>query len=158
MRVERIATHALGDRSYLVYDGAVAVVVDPQRDIDRVERVAERAGVRITHVAETHIHNDYLTGGYHLADKHGAEYLVHAADEVTFRRRPVRAGEDVAVGELTVVPVTTPGHTENHLAYVVRHGSRPDAEQAVFSGGNLLYGSVGRTDLVAPERTRELRR
>lgn len=152
MRVETIATKALGDRSYLVHDGSVAVVIDPQRDIDRVESLAEQTRVRITHVAETHIHNDYLTGGNQLARKHSAEYLVNTADDVVFQRRPVVAGEEITVGELIIVPVATPGHTENHLAYVVRHG----VETAVFSGGNLLYGSVGRTDLVAPERTRAL--
>jgi hydroxyacylglutathione hydrolase len=58
-----IETPTLGDRSYLAHDGQVGLVVDPQRDIDRVLQVAEAAGVRITHVFETHIHNDYVTGG-----------------------------------------------------------------------------------------------
>ena len=67
-----IETPTLGDRSYLAHDGAVAVVVDPQRDIDRVLALAEESGVRITHVFETHIHNDYLTGGLALAEATGA--------------------------------------------------------------------------------------
>ncbi len=70
MRVIEIApieTPSLGDRSYLATDGAVAIVIDPQRDIDRVLAVAEASGVRITHVFETHIHNDYVTGGLALA-------------------------------------------------------------------------------------------
>ena len=62
-----IDTPTLGDRSYLVHDGQVAFVVDPQRDIDRVLGLAATDGVRITHVFETHIHNDYVTGGYALA-------------------------------------------------------------------------------------------
>ncbi|MEV0676336.1 rhodanese-like domain-containing protein [Actinosynnema sp. NPDC050436] len=154
MNVETIDTAALGDRSYLVHDGTSALVVDPQRDIDRVEALADRLGVRITHVAETHVHNDYLTGGLELARRHGAEYLVAAAEDVSYARRPVRPGDTVAVGSMTVTAVATPGHTEHHLAYVVTHAGR----QAVFSGGSLLYGSVGRTDLVAPDKTVPLTR
>lgn len=153
MRVEIIDTKALGDRSYLVHDGTVAIVVDPQRDIDRVHRVAAEAGVRITHVAETHIHNDYLTGGYQLATELGADYLVNADDEVSFQRRGVHDGERLRVGELTVTVLGTPGHTHTHLAYVISHADGPPA---VFSGGNLLYGSVGRTDLLGEQHTVEL--
>ncbi|HEY8699552.1 MAG TPA: MBL fold metallo-hydrolase [Arthrobacter sp.] len=152
MDVVVIETPPLGDRSYLVHDGHVALVIDPQRDTDRVERVAADAGVRITHVAETHLHNDYLTGGLVLARAHGAAYLVNAADAVGFERQPISDGGTVRVGRLTVKAVATPGHTHHHLSYVVTDG--PD--QAVFSGGSLLYGSVGRTDLVDPEDTEQL--
>lgn len=69
-----IETPALGDRSYLAHDGETAVVIDPQRDYDRVLALAEREGVRITHVAETHIHNDYVTGGLALSPETGAAY------------------------------------------------------------------------------------
>jgi glyoxylase-like metal-dependent hydrolase (beta-lactamase superfamily II)/rhodanese-related sulfurtransferase len=139
-----IETSQLGHRSYLVHDGSVALVVDPQRDTDRVEAAAREAGVTITHVAETHIHNDYLTGGLELSKAHGASYLVNAADQVTFERQPITDGQTVQVGSLTVRAVATPGHTHTHLSFIVDDGDR----QAVFSGGSLLYGSVGRTDLV----------
>ena len=152
MDVTVIDTSALGDRSYLVHDGEVALVVDPQRDIDRVTAAAAQAGVRITHVAETHIHNDYVTGGLELARATGAAYLVNAADPVQFDRTPISDGESVDVGGLQVQAVATPGHTETHLSYVVTH----EGEQAVFSGGSLLFGSVGRTDLVAAAKTTEL--
>ncbi|MFD1214175.1 rhodanese-like domain-containing protein [Arthrobacter sp. GCM10027362] len=154
MDVVVIETPPLGDRSYLVHDGAVALVIDPQRDTDRLEAAVREAGVRLTHVAETHIHNDYLSGGLQLARAHGAQYLVNAADEVSFERTPVRDGDVVAVGRLRVKVVATPGHTHTHLAYIVDDGG----EQAVFSGGSLLYGSVGRTDLVRPEDTEGLTR
>ena len=85
-----IDTPTLGDRSYLAHDGRVALVVDPQRDIDRVLALAQEAGVRITHVFETHIHNDYVTGGLALARATGAAYHVNAADEVAYERVPVR--------------------------------------------------------------------
>jgi hydroxyacylglutathione hydrolase len=149
-----IETPPLGDRSYLVHDGAVALVIDPQRDTDRLEAAVREAGVRVTHVAETHIHNDYLSGGLQLARAHRAQYLVNAADEVAFERTPVRDGDVIAVGRLRVRAVATPGHTHTHLSYIVDDGG----EQAVFSGGSLLYGSVGRTDLVRPQDTEGLAR
>ncbi|NUT94561.1 MAG: MBL fold metallo-hydrolase [Saccharothrix sp.] len=152
MDVETIGTASLGDRSYLVHDGEVALVVDPQRDLDRVEEVAARLGVRITHVAETHVHNDYVTGGLALSRRHDAHYLVAAAEDVAYERLAVRPGDTLSVGALSVTAVATPGHTPHHLAYVVGR----DGRQAVFSGGSLLYGSVGRTDLVSPSRTLEL--
>jgi hydroxyacylglutathione hydrolase len=152
MHIMMIETKSLGDRSYLVHDGTAALVIDPQRDIDRVEQALAEARVQLTHVAETHIHNDYVSGGLELVRRHRVAYLVNAADEVSFERHPVSDGDEFAVGELTVRAVATPGHTENHLAYLVSH----DGQRAVFSGGNLLFGSVGRTDLVSPAITTEL--
>ena len=147
-----IETPSLGDRSYLVHDGQVAFVVDPQRDIDRMLAAAADAGVRITHVFETHIHNDYITGGYALAQETGAKYLVNADDEVSFDRVPVRDGDVIQVSpELRVRVVHTPGHTFTHLSYVLE-GANP----AVFSGGSLLFGSTGRPDLLGPEHIHEL--
>ncbi len=151
-----IETPQLGDRSYLVHDGSVALVIDPQRDIDRVEAAARDAGVRITHVAETHLHNDYVTGGLILAEKYGAAYLVNADDHVSFTRVPVTDGQVLRVGRLSVSVVATPGHTHTHLSYVVRDDAHDGGTEAVFSGGSLLFGSVGRTDLVSPHDTAKL--
>ena len=94
-----IDTPTLGDRSYLVHDGEVAFVVDPQRDIDRVLSLLDHHGVRLTHVFETHIHNDYVTGGLALARLTGAEYHVNATDTVSFDRAPISHGDVVAVGD-----------------------------------------------------------
>ncbi|MET3901731.1 MBL fold metallo-hydrolase [Paenarthrobacter sp. 4246] len=156
MDVVVIETPQLGDRSYLVHDGTVALVIDPQRDIDRVEAAAVEAGVQITHVAETHLHNDYVTGGLILAEKHGAAYLVNADDHVSFTRVPVTDGQVLRIGRLSVSVVATPGHTHTHLSYVVRDDTHDGGREAVFSGGSLLYGSVGRTDLVSPDDTAKL--
>ncbi|MCZ9884084.1 MBL fold metallo-hydrolase [Arthrobacter sp. B2a2-09] len=156
MEVVVVETSQLGDRSYLVHDGTVALVIDPQRDTDRVETAARNAGVTITHVAETHLHNDYLTGGLILARDHNARYLVNAADRVAFEREPVLPGQTFTVGSLSVKAVATPGHTHTHLSYVVRDEAHDGGKVAVFSGGSLLYGSVGRTDLIAPQDTRGL--
>jgi hydroxyacylglutathione hydrolase len=156
VQVEVIATPELGDRSYLVYAGTVAVVVDPQRDFDRVTNIAASAGARIELVVETHIHNDYVTGGYELARRTGARYAVNAADEVGFDREPISDGDVLTVGPLAVHVIATPGHTDTHLAYVITDVTEPTRPPAVFTGGSLLFGSVGRTDLVDPARTHEL--
>ena len=149
MEVITIETRQLGDRSYVVHDGEVALVIDPQRDTDRIEKAVADAGVRITHVAETHIHNDYVTGGLQLAADHAAVYLVNAADDVRFARQPISDGDTVRIGRMLLKAVATPGHTHHHLSYLINDGGR----QAVFSGGSLLYGSVGRTDLLGEEDT-----
>ncbi len=153
MKVITIDTPSLGDRSYIVHDGSVALVIDPQRDIDRVLAEAERAVVEITRVAETHVHNDYVSGGLTLARITGATYL-HAADEpLRFDYHAVNDGDTVDVGAMRVEVRHTPGHTPHHLSYVVTSdGEAP----AVFTGGSMLYGTVGRTDLIGPDATDEL--
>ena len=155
MEVLPIETPALGDRSYLVHDGEAALVIDPQRDTDRVTALAADAGVRITHVAETHVHNDYVTGGFALARAARASYLVNADDPVGFDRTPVSDGDAVEVGGMRVRVLATPGHTYTHLAYVVEAGGDV---AGVFTGGSLLYGSTGRTDLLGPGATPALSR
>lgn len=153
-RVVAIDTPTLGDRSYLVTDGKIALVVDPQRDIDRVLALADELGVRITHVAETHLHNDYVSGGLALSKATGATYLVPGGAEVAFERQAVSDGDVVEVTpHLALVVIDTPGHTFHHVSYVLE----ADGERlAVFTGGSMLYGSVGRTDLVGPQHTEEL--
>jgi hydroxyacylglutathione hydrolase len=157
-----IDTPTLGDRSYLVHDGEVAFVVDPQRDIDRVLALLEEHGVRLTHVFETHIHNDYVTGGLALAQRTGAAYLVNGEDDVSFDRTPVADGQVVEVGgRMRVTALATPGHTFTHLSYALTDtGSRDEAgldrAVGVFSGGSLLYGATGRPDLLGPEHTHDL--
>jgi hydroxyacylglutathione hydrolase len=149
-----IDTPSLGDRSYLVADGGTAFVVDPQRDIDRVLGLAERRGLRITDVFETHIHNDYVTGGLALARATGAAYHVNAADPVSFDCVPVQDADVVEVGpRMRVRALATPGHTFTHLSYVLE---APGRVPAVFTGGSLLFGSTGRPDLLGPAHTGEL--
>jgi len=149
-------TVSLGDRSYLATDGEVALVVDPQRDIDRVLDLAAGRGVRITHVAETHIHNDYVTGGLALARTVDAEYVVCADDEVAFDRRAVRDGDVVETGRMRLRVVHTPGHTFTHLAYVIE--DLCGQVVGVFTGGSLLFGSTGRPDLLGLQHAQTLAR
>jgi len=154
VEVVAIDTPALGDRSYLAHDGQVAVVVDPQRDIDRVLDLAAARGVRITHVLETHLHNDYVTGGLALARATGAAYHVNAADPVAFDRVPARDQDLIEVSPVMRVRViATPGHTFTHLSYLLEAAGRA---HAVFTGGSLLYGSTGRPDLLGSVHAEEL--
>ena len=149
-----IETPTLGDRSYLVHDGQVALVVDPQRDIDRVLEPAEAAGVRITHVFETHIHNDYVTGGLALARLTGAAYHVNADDDVAYERVPISDGDVLDISEaLRIRVIATPGHTYTHLSFSLESGGEL---VGVFSGGSLLFGSTGRPDLLGPDHTHAL--
>lgn len=152
--VSVIETSGLGDRSYLVSDGEVAVVIDPQRDIDRVLELA--AALRITHVLETHIHNDYVTGGLALARATGAEYLLPAGEDVEFPHRPVGDGDRIDTGGLHLEALSTPGHTHHHVSYVLRDGGGQTV--GVFTGGSMLFGSTGRTDLAGEEHAAELSR
>ena len=153
LTVVPIETPSLGDRSYLVHDGEVALVVDPQRDIDRVLDLLDEHGVRLTDVFETHLHNDYLTGGLALAERTGATYHVNGADEVAYERHPVGDGDVVAVGpRMRMAVLATPGHTFTHLSYALTDAAT-GGWVAAFTGGSLLYGATGRPDLLGPEHT-----
>ncbi|HLU45959.1 MAG TPA: MBL fold metallo-hydrolase [Natronosporangium sp.] len=156
--VSVIATSSLGDRSYLASDGEVAVVIDPQRDVDRILALAGQQGVRITHVAETHIHNDYVSGGLDLTRLTGAAYLINAADQVGFPRTPVRDGDLVPVSDrMRLRVLATPGHTFHHLSYVLdEHVDGDWRPVGVFTGGSLLYGTTGRPDLLGREHAHTL--
>ncbi len=154
VEVIAIDTPPLGDRSYLVHDGTAGFVVDPQRDIDRVQGLADGLGVTITHVFETHLHNDYVTGGLALARAAGAKYHVNSADQVAFDRHGVSDGDLIDVGSwMRVRVLATPGHTFTHLSYALETGGRL---VAVFTGGSLLFGSTGRPDLLGAGHATEL--
>jgi hydroxyacylglutathione hydrolase len=155
IEIVAIDTPSLGDRGYLATDGAVALVVDAQRDFDRVVDLARDRGVAITGVFETHVHNDYLTGGLALARAVGADYVVNGADPVRFDRTPVDDGDVVVVGGMRMQAIGTPGHTFTHLAYALTDGATGEVV-AAFTGGSLLQGSTGRTDLLGPEHAEGL--
>ncbi|MEU2717061.1 MBL fold metallo-hydrolase [Streptomyces sp. NPDC007205] len=154
--VDTIEIAGLGNRSYLAGGERTAVVVDPPRDIDQMLEAAARRGVRISHVVETHIHNDYVTGGLDLARLTGAAYLVPAGAAVSFERVPVHDGDRTLIDtDLALRALATPGHTPHHTAYALeQHGT----VLAVFTGGSLLIGTVGRPDLVEPRLTEDLAR
>ena len=150
-----LETPSLGDRSYIVHDGERAVVVDPPRDIDRVLDAVEDAGVSVELIVETHLHNDYVSGGLTLSRVTGATYGHAAAEDLRFDHRGLAGGDEITVGSLRIEVVHTPGHTPHHLTYVIHADGQPPA---AFTGGSLLLGTVGRTDLVGEDVTEELTR
>ncbi|MER7013077.1 MBL fold metallo-hydrolase [Saccharopolyspora sp. NPDC000359] len=155
VEVEAVETASLGDRSYLVCDGGRAAVVDPQRDVDRYLAAAGRRGVRITRVLETHLHHDHLSGGLELCRLTGAEYGIAADDGVPFAR-PLAEGDVLEVSpQVRLRVLATPGHTFHHLAYVLENAG---GAVGVFTGGSLLVGSTGRTDLLGQHHSEDLAR
>jgi glyoxylase-like metal-dependent hydrolase (beta-lactamase superfamily II)/rhodanese-related sulfurtransferase len=156
---ELILTPGLGNAAFLIAAGREAVVVDPPRDAWRVLAVAEARGWRITHVLETHVHNDYLSGALELRASTGAEILAPARGRFAFDHRGMDDGDAVELDGLRLTARATPGHTPEHLAWEVHDGDAADAGRppaAVATGGSLLVGSAGRSDLLGPERTAEL--
>jgi glyoxylase-like metal-dependent hydrolase (beta-lactamase superfamily II)/rhodanese-related sulfurtransferase len=157
MDLELFVTPGLGDNSYLLRSGEEAVLVDPQRDAWRFLAAAERLGVRVRAVLETHVHNDYVSGAHEVRAATGAELVLPARGRYEFPYRPADDGDEVTLGELRLVALATPGHTPEHLSWLVYRAGSPDPE-ALFSGGSLLVGSAGRTDLLGPAYTDGLTR
>ncbi len=148
-----IETPDLGDRSYVVAHGTTAVVVDPQRDVDRIHAVLAGRGWTVTHVVETHVHNDYVSGGLVLADELAATYVVPRGHDYAFTAVEAADGDTFESGDMSWRVLHTPGHTPHHVSYAM---SIAGMDEAVFTGGSLLFGSVGRPDLIGPEATEGL--
>lgn len=145
----------LGNSSYLVDLGdGRALAVDPTRDVHGYQRAAEAAGLRIAFSLETHLHADFVSGSRELA-REGATVLVPDRGGYAFPHRGLAESEELPVGDLTLQALGTPGHTPEHLAYLLLDGARP---LALFSGGSLLVGGVARTDLIEPDQTEPLAR
>ena len=132
-------------------------MVDPPRDAWRVTAVADARGWRLTHAVETHVHNDYLSGALELRAERRVEIVAPARGRYAFEHRDADEGDAVEVGGLRLVARATPGHTPEHLAWdVIAAGA--DRPTAVLTGGSLLVGSAGRTDLLGADATEELTR
>ena len=146
----------LGNSAYLVDLGDNrALVVDASRDLRAVRAAAEERNLRVAFAADTHLHADFLSGARQLAASDGATVLASAAGGREFGHTRLSDGDEVDLGGLRLRALGTPGHTEEHLAFVLLDGQRP---LGVFTGGSLLVGAAARTDLVDPERTEELAR
>lgn len=153
MEIIPFRTPGLGDQTYLLTHESQAVLVDPQRDIDRFLAPLEERNLELRLVLETHLHNDYVSGAEQAARRTGAELVLPAAAAAAYDHTPAFHLEDIPAGALTIRPLHTPGHTPEHTSYVVLIDGEP---VAVFSGGSLLVGSAGRPDLLGSERARTL--
>jgi hydroxyacylglutathione hydrolase len=156
MRISQFTIDGLGHLSTLIADdeAGLAVVVDPRRDVDIYLGAAAVLDLRISHVVETHLHNDYVSGGRELAALTGATHVIGAGAELAYEHRPIRHGDAFDVGRLRFTALETPGHTPEHVAYAVADRSRADEPVLLFTGGSLLVGAVGRTDLLGAENAR----
>ena len=151
-----LVDEGLGNSAYLVDLGDDrAMAVDASRDLRNLRATAARHGLRVAFAADTHLHADFLSGALDLAATDGATVLASAAGQREFDHIGLRDGAEVDLGGLRLRALTTPGHTDEHLAFLLLDGDRP---VGVFSGGSLIVGGAARTDLIDPARTDELAR
>jgi glyoxylase-like metal-dependent hydrolase (beta-lactamase superfamily II) len=157
MEVIGIRTASLGDTTYIIGLGDHAIVVDPQRDIGRFLDILDERGLTLTHVLETHMHNDYISGGRDLAKRTGADLVLPAASGAGFAFVAAFHGETLdGPGSCMIEPVHTPGHTPAHTSYLIRPADGLPGAGAVFTGGSLLVGAAGRSDLLGDAYARQL--
>lgn len=158
---EAMPVPGLGDVAYLIGDdaSATAAVVDPQLDVERYVGAARRHKVAITHVLQTHVHEDFVSGARALAAAApGAQVLVgaEAVEPYGYEHRPIRDGDRIELGSAVLTARHAPGHTPEHVAFLVAEAGREDSPWAVFSGGSLLVNSAGRSDLLGDPEARGL--
>ncbi|MFG2053383.1 rhodanese-like domain-containing protein [Micromonospora sp. NPDC048930] len=149
-----LVDEGLGNSCYLLdLDDGHALAVDPPRDLRAVRRAARRRGLTVAYAADTHLHADFLSGAVQLAADDGATVLASAAGMRAFDHQGLVDGDEVDLGGLTLRALATPGHTDEHLSFLLLDGSTP---VGVFSGGSLIVGAAARTDLLGAARTVEL--
>jgi hydroxyacylglutathione hydrolase len=153
MRIRQFHDSGLGNNAHLLISEReqVAVLIDPLRDVDQYEAVARSEGVRITHVCETHIHNDFVSGSRELAARTGARIVASADAQLEFDYHAVRDRDTLKIGEIKLTVIATPGHTPEHVSYLAEDTGRPSDPPILLSGGSLLVGAVSRTDLLGHE-------
>jgi hydroxyacylglutathione hydrolase len=151
-----LVDEGLGNSAYLagLGDGR-ALAVDASRDLRALSQAASRRGLTVAFAADTHLHADFLSGAVELAAEDGATVLAAAAGSREFPHTALADGDEVDLGGLTLRVLATPGHTDEHLSYLLLDGSR---ELGVFTGGSLIVGSAARTDLLGGGRAGELAR
>ena len=156
LTVVAVTDEGLGNTAWVAQVGDVAIVVDPERDPVPYQTAAATLGVDIAFSADTHLHADFVTGTPELAAS-GARAVAPKAGESRWPHHGVSPGDviDIGLDRWAVEVLGTPGHTPEHVAYLLTDGDRP---RAVFTGGSLLVGAVARTDLIDPGDTETLTR
>jgi glyoxylase-like metal-dependent hydrolase (beta-lactamase superfamily II)/rhodanese-related sulfurtransferase len=151
-----VVDEGLGNSSYFLDLGdRRALVIDPPRDLRAIRSQLARDGLRVGFAADTHLHADFLSGARQLAAADGARVLASASANRKFPHAGLRDGDEIDLGGLRLRAMATPGHTTEHLSFLLMDGGSP---VGVFTGGSLLVGSAARTDLVDAERTEDLAR
>jgi hydroxyacylglutathione hydrolase len=155
MLVQQFFVTGIAHSSYLLGGTKTCAIVDPRRDVDIYLDAAESLGMKITHILETHLHADFISGHLDLAGKTGAKIYAPKSAECEFDHIPLAEGETVTIEDMEVSVLETPGHTPEHLSYVVVDQARGPDPVAVFCGDTLFVGDVGRPDLF-PGKAQEL--
>ncbi|MBA3488138.1 MAG: MBL fold metallo-hydrolase [Longispora sp.] len=151
-----LVNEGLGNSAYLLDLGdGRGLAVDPPLDLRALRGAADRRGLRVAFVADTHLHADFLTGARQLAVTDNATILASAAGQRGFDHRGLTDGEEIDLGGLTLRALATPGHTDEHLSFLLLDDAKP---VGVFTGGSLIVGSAARTDLMGNARAEELAR
>ncbi|HLL45111.1 MAG TPA: MBL fold metallo-hydrolase, partial [Longimicrobiaceae bacterium] len=158
MILRRLYDDKLAQASYLVGCAATgeALVVDPNRDVEQYVEAARGEGLRVMHVTETHIHADFVSGSRELARRSGAQLFLSGEGGEDWRyafaeeagATLLRDGDSFRVGNVRVEVLHTPGHTPEHLAFVVTDTAGADRPMGVLSGDFVFVGDVGRPDLL----------
>ena len=158
VHVEQWVAGELGNSSYVVVDrdSGEAAVVDPLCDVDRYVDAARTHGWRLSATLDTHVHNDFISGGPNLRALTGSMFAVPDGSGVAGADRLLRDGDEVTVGSLRLRAIHSPGHTPEHLSYLLLGGG--GEELALFSGGALMVGTMARPDLLGPSWTYALSR
>lgn len=151
-----VIDEGLGNSTYILDLGdGRALVLDPERDVREVCARTQRLGLSIAYAVETHLHADFISGVRELAASDGATILAPEVGPRGFALTGLQDGDRVDLGALSLQAMGTPGHSPEHLSYLVVDGGRT---AGVFTGGSLMVGTAGRTDLVSPDRTVPLAR
>ncbi len=147
----------LGNSSYLVAAAETrqAVVIDAERDIDRYVHIAEGLGLRLTHALDTHLHADFVSGARELAAQYGVLIGASAESNLAFNYLRLKEGDTLALGDLKLAVLATPGHTPEHISFALLEGERTEPT-ALFTGGALIVGGAARPDLLGHHFTRPL--
>lgn len=155
MLLKHFFTSKIAHSSYFLAGENSCAVIDPRRDVDVYINEARAMGLDITHILQTHLHADFISGHLDLAQKTGAKIYVAKSARCAFDHIPLSEGDTVELEDMALKVLETPGHTPEHLSYVVIDKSRSDSPIAVFTGDTLFVGDVGRPDLF-PDMAREL--
>ena len=158
MIIDRVYTPGLAQVAYVVADeraGEVAVI-DPRRDVDAYVQWANERGMRIVAILETHVHADFVSGARELAVATGAPVYAGRLGNTEFPHVPVEDGDEIRVGALILRALWTPGHTPEHIAYLLIDPEQGSDPVALFSGDVLFTGEIGRPDLLGPEAQQRL--
>ncbi|MFT9494344.1 MULTISPECIES: MBL fold metallo-hydrolase [Bacillota] len=138
--------------SYLFGCGSLSsgVVVDPLEDqVDFYVEEAQKLGMNIVYVIDTHLHADHVSGARKLAEKTGAKYVLHSSADTSYDFTPVEDGDELFAGNTKLTFMHTPGHTPEHISIVVSDKSRIDDPWFVLTGHTLMVGDAGRTELAS---------